>query len=509
MKKRWRWFWYAAGTLFLLAVVLLLADVALAAHWRRIPLNASTTRITAPLAPDGLPDYLKAINDQYSKGVTPDNNAAPAVITVVGLTGKPAWKKTVLRLLNIPDPGAGMLTPYATWAKKQTPSTDETAPQPPSPPTRDSKVPDPEAPLEEAEARPWKRADHPEVAAYLASQSAALDALEKAVQRDRFYQPTVAENGDTETHARPVMVEALFAPDWFQTRQAARALVARAMLRAGENDPAGFTQDITTLIRLAQLIAQGPLLTDYLSGMPIQATAMEIIQQVAAAPGLDPAAIAPLQNLLAAAGPTPTPARQLDTGERYMMLDGFCTLNRIAASPSISSGGFYPPLPVNFPAGMIEANDFFDRMRDAFVLPIYSARQSILQAGDAQIQAIDHAGRWHKLTHLHEALLPTLAPSVARVNILYTEDVADEHLAKTTLALRLYRATHPTFPPALSDLPLPADAATDPFTNKPLLYHKSPTGYRLYSVGPDLHDNGGKPRGTKPPEFDIVVKSDN
>jgi hypothetical protein len=43
---------------------------------------------------------------------------------------------------------------------------------------------------------------------------------------------------------------------------------------------------------------------------------------------------------------------------------------------------------------------------------------------------------------------------------------------------------------------------TDPFDGQPLRYRNQGTGYVLYSIGPDLKDDGGKPMNGK--EGDIV-----
>ena len=44
----------------------------------------------------------------------------------------------------------------------------------------------------------------------------------------------------------------------------------------------------------------------------------------------------------------------------------------------------------------------------------------------------------------------------------------------------------------LSDLGLPKDAVTDPFTGKPLLVKKLPEGWLVYSAGDDRQDDGGR-----------------
>ena len=47
-------------------------------------ISKEITVITAPLRPDGFPDYLAALNERYGKGVTPDNNAAVLIWRAVG-----------------------------------------------------------------------------------------------------------------------------------------------------------------------------------------------------------------------------------------------------------------------------------------------------------------------------------------------------------------------------------------------------------------------------------------
>ena len=46
--------------------------------------------------------------------------------------------------------------------------------------------------------------------------------------------------------------------------------------------------------------------------------------------------------------------------------------------------------------------------------------------------------------------------------------------------------------PKLSSLGLPAEATVNPFTGEPLHVKKLPQGWMVYSVGPNLQDDGGK-----------------
>jgi hypothetical protein len=46
--------------------------------------------------------------------------------------------------------------------------------------------------------------------------------------------------------------------------------------------------------------------------------------------------------------------------------------------------------------------------------------------------------------------------------------------------------------PKLTDLGLPTETITDPFTGEPLHVKKTPQGWLVYSVGPNFKDDGGK-----------------
>jgi hypothetical protein len=72
--------------------------------------------------------------------------------------------------------------------------------------------------------------------------------------------------------------------------------------------------------------------------------------------------------------------------------------------------------------------------------------------------------------------------------------LANLRLALTALALEQFRAAHGNrYPSALSELTPEylAAAPVDPFDGKPLRYHTQGAGYMLYSIGPDLKDDGG------------------
>src|SRR5215467_16284740 len=50
----------------------------------KITISKETTYLTEPLRPDGYPDYVAALNQRMSEGVTPDNNAAVLLMKAFG-----------------------------------------------------------------------------------------------------------------------------------------------------------------------------------------------------------------------------------------------------------------------------------------------------------------------------------------------------------------------------------------------------------------------------------------
>jgi hypothetical protein len=72
---------------------------------------------------------------------------------------------------------------------------------------------------------------------------------------------------------------------------------------------------------------------------------------------------------------------------------------------------------------------------------------------------------------------------------------AQMRLLVCDLAIRIYRAERGSDPGELADLVpeyLPA-VPRDPFSEKPLMYRRTPKGYLLYSVGRNQVDDGGRP----------------
>ncbi|HTU26311.1 MAG TPA: hypothetical protein VMF30_12980, partial [Pirellulales bacterium] len=92
-----------------------------------------------------------------------------------------------------------------------------------------------------------------------------------------------------------------------------------------------------------------------------------------------------------------------------------------------------------------------------------------------------------RLGWLATIMLP--APQMQHLALLRTE--ASLRALRVLNALLDRESSNGGAVPALADLGLPADATTDPFNDEPLHLKRTPEGWLIYSVGPDLTDDGG------------------
>jgi hypothetical protein len=92
--------------------------------------------------------------------------------------------------------------------------------------------------------------------------------------------------------------------------------------------------------------------------------------------------------------------------------------------------------------------------------------------------------------HPARPLADLLEPSVLSARRAAETQRAAVRVLRVRIALQALPADAP--PPAdLTALGLPAEATIDPYTQKPLIVKKLPNGWLVYSVGPDLVDDGG------------------
>ncbi len=93
----------------------------------------------------------------------------------------------------------------------------------------------------------------------------------------------------------------------------------------------------------------------------------------------------------------------------------------------------------------------------------------------------------------HYSLCAALVSSFERVPLTYDAKLAQQANAQQAIALRLYRMKHGEYPDTLEALaPEFLDKLpVDPFSGKTYVYRKEGAGFIVYSLGPNMIDDGG------------------
>lgn len=112
----------------------------------------------------------------------------------------------------------------------------------------------------------------------------------------------------------------------------------------------------------------------------------------------------------------------------------------------------------------------------------------------------------------HDYVAQVIAPVFGKATFKYRSMVAQLAAEEILCALELYRREHGGYPATLAEL-APAylpDVPADPFTDGPIVYRVTPTGYTLYALGPNREDDGGvseKPGQMEPDQVFVAGAS--
>jgi hypothetical protein len=483
----------------------------------KVAISKDTTFVTGPLRVDGCTDYVAALNELCSKGVTPDNNAAVAFWQAVGPKEiaaelRPAFFQQLgTAVLSDHGPYLVSLEDYARHDKGGEGSkTHETF--------------DEEwlgriyGELEVAMAKPWSETEHPLLARWLKANDKPLQVLVEGVRRSRFFSPIVVKDGG------PLRAFCGWTME-LRARDAVRAMMARAMLHVGCGKLNEAWGCILAGHRLARLLRQKPFFIHHLIGCSLEAWAAraEIAFIFYATPATSDFASCrlDLEGLPSAV----SMADVLNTGERLFNLDclnGMAqsdwallqmpegsepiagekartdALRKLAAHPRIDWNGAYRVV-----------NAYFDRLVAAQDQPTYIGRLAVVDAINAETQQECTKGvRRNGLTRLlarrssSEQMGRDLGAvflgfcGISGTATMIVDCRAQMLVSLTGLAFALagYRADHGEYPPALAAIepvyqsPIPKDL----FTDGELVYKRRNDGYLLYSLGPSGKDAGGE-----------------
>ena len=517
-------------------------------------ISRETTFLTEPLNPDGTVNYLKAINDRYGKGVTPENNAAVLIVRAVGPGAMlpPQTCDRALALMGaaplpVDDEYFVMLDDYAVeqlltveekqrhqearahaarawgrltrgsgrWSSGTTPPADPV-----------EKYVDRYA---KAQTSPWVAADYPGLAAWLKANEKPFSLLKQASRRSKCFIPYVSPDSPPQYFGATIFYASLL-------QEAMRALGARAMLRTGSGDIEGAHRDLMTLQRLGRLLGKDSRLLQSLLGLSKATTGARGHSQLAGSLALTGEQARRFHADLAALPPMPGLADSLDWAERFLVLDAVMSLVRAGGNTQQLLGSSGPKRignsVIDFNVPLRELNRWFDRPVAAMRLKTFRERSLAFRTLGSDMASYDDEatersdgrnfatiplrgffyGRDYLdrelTTVMSDCLLGVLLVTFSGVSEGYECDTMVLELAEHSMALAAFRAERGEYPGTLADLVpeyIPA-VPVDTFVDRPLVYRREGQGCVLYSVGPNMTDDGGKGGDQGDAGDDLVVR---
>ncbi|MBI1899941.1 MAG: hypothetical protein HYS13_02350 [Planctomycetia bacterium] len=483
----------------------------------KFTISKETTYITEPLTDDGYPDYAAALNGHYGNGVTSENNANVRFWRAHGPRHQGARiPQEFFRLLGLealPEKG-DYFVPFGGFVRDHL-----------GIPEADDRFEALKRQQTEASRRPWKPEDHPEVDRWLALNEKPLALVVAGTECPEFFSPVVLDGCGARRGDVPLITHPAQGAD--QAREAARALVCRAMLNVADAQPQRAWHDLLTCYRLGRLIGRGPLLLDWLAGVGIESQAAEsiaaFVQHVR--PDKDDAAryardlhdLPPLADL----------AERYDLADRFVFLDSVILLARegdtaVADFTRVPIPPRVAEIPTEWDAVLRMGNQWHDRIVTALREPRPALRHRKLSfvegrlailvyelIGDSLASVAFGTDASQLKTRMMGRLLVAhlLTPFVSTDGAAVRAVQQQSNLA-VALALSAYHRDHGRFPPALADLSpqylqsVPGDI----FTGGKLIYAASKEGCRFYSLGLNRRDDKGRSHEDDPQADDVGVR---
>ncbi len=480
-----------------------------------LTISKETTRVTEPVNDDGTINYVAALNERYSKGVTFENNAAVLLIRAAGpaLIREEVRERTLLALQieSLPDDGDYFVL-LDEFVKASAPAGGHSGPED----TASAEVPggtvalpeelrgvvgpriiaqlkglqvlqalmgpapssaqvQAEEDLERAVERPWSREEYPLLSKWLRTSEKALAIVSAASNRQRYFVPLVSESDP------PQVIDTAWV-EYRILREMGKSLVARAMLKVCSGDIEGAHSDLMIVHRLARLAGHGPEVVDRVIAIRLEALACSGGCALAGSEKLTTAQAQEFLADLEALSPLPGIVETLDASERFMALDAVMMVYRYGPASGVNkiTGGELTRTmsrqDLDWDWMLRTLNGWYDRevaagRKETFAERMKAYARTGVEAERWIAKVIKETKGLGLVKNRVEALL--LGSNVARqpksktltrllfvVSFPRTEGARVHHdrarmelrLARVTMALAAYRAEQGEYPSGLSDL---------------------------------------------------------
>ncbi len=288
-------------------------------------------------------------------------------------------------------------------------------------------------------------------------------------------------------------------PEFADIKTMSRTVLARAYLRANSGDIKGAAADLDSVTRTARHLASQPTLIALLVSVSLEAMEAKTIENLLVAASKDKR----LTDALRTQAKGQTDKWDLTNGLRAeAFLLWWCTDHLHDLSAMAGSSPNDEPLLMR----LTKNSQTVARAVKSSVLDVYTpALRDYKPFGDerAVLQGVDmRAQRAKAESILAQPYLEVLMAVWSQLPVTFDRARAKKVSLLAALDVIEHRRTHGAWPKSLAEV----GAYTDPFDKQPLRYRIDGTGFRVWSVGQNKVDDGGKTRDeTKSEDHDEVI----
>lgn len=443
-------------------------------HWPR-PLDVAVPALTqaGKTWPVASTHFVSEVNQLAHQHVSPDDNFAAGLLETVSIPNvnkDPRFKEATEKLLGIKMFQGGRQLPEF-----------------------------PSAYQERSALGPWTTKQLPVPAQWLDEHQLVLEELQSLCQRDQFFAAYYSSNGH--------MITLQFAP-CTRASEIANVYLARMYHALGEARLDDAQQDLLTLFRLSQLLAQGYFAVEALTAYRIHSMACQGATQWLSYPQLTAAQLSEFETQLASIAKHQVPIHVFDIGERFTLIELLQSIHRRGFVEMAPLGSNVTAAPVfNLLLTFADWNQILQRTSqryDKFVTILMIAdpqerrtavavyQQQTEQAYNSFTQRNTNEQTLQINKRVEELLSVRLFQTVFHTFNAFLRVKMSRDAVETCIELRKYQLAAGVYPDRLDvvasdEQPIPNDI----YSGQSLRYIRMPHGAVVYSVGRSRTDHGG------------------
>jgi len=352
----------------------------------------------------------------------------------------------------------------------------------------------------------------------------------EATKRPDYFNPLIAPRSKNE----PGSLLGALLSGIPMSREAARALAARALLRVGEGKFDEAWQDLLACQRLGRLIARGGTLIEGLVGIAIDQIASNAELAYLERAQLTSRQVQDRLKDLRGLPEMPPIADKIDVGERFLFLDSLQLVRRRGTGMLEGLAGGQGKKPtaeqvkelerIDWEPAFRNSNRWYDKLATAMRHKERADRQKAIDQLEKDFEALklDAAGeatvaklllgmeRPDKMAGkvIGDFVICVMMPATGNVQNADDRRAQVQRNVHVAFGLDGYYRDHGRYPAKLEDL-APRYLATVPddlFSGRALIYRLTEKGYLLYSIGVNGIDDGGRASDDDPPGDDLSVR---